>query len=756
VQARIVRWADGDADERFVVSFSDFSGHQRLQSTLRSLSEQQRRFVAMAEMALSTASLDEVMQRILELLREAIPNDSSAFYWWDAGRGALRRAIQLSDAPSCQDWPDQVKLGEGMLGRAAVRGEPAVEVDQSCANCTLGCQHHLMALPVLVRGSLLGAFRVSRQPHPFSEDELELVGSFLRHAAIALENARLLRQVRMSEEQYRSLFTACLDVVYMSTPSGLFLDVNPAGMSLLGYQTYEEILLADIGNDLYADPSDREEFKRLMAEHGFVRDREVRLRRVDGQLLTVQETATAVRDENGSVMFYRGILRDVTERKQAEEALAYQALHDGLTGLPNRVLLRDRLQQAIELARREDTSAALLLMDLDRFKEVNDTLGHAAGDLLLVEVARRVRMALRASATVARLGGDEFAMVLPGADTVGAQAAALRILEAVEQPFVLPDQGINVDVRGSIGIALYPTHGEVADEILRRADVAMYEAKRSSGGHVMYLAEHDHHSPTRLTLAGELRRALEAGSGEFLLHYQPQLALGSAVVTGVEALARWGHAQRGWVPPDEFIGLAERTGLIRPLTDYVLELALQQCRVWLGTGLELPVAVNLSMRDLQDPRLPETIDALLARHAVPSQLLRLEITESVLMADPGRVVTVLARLRALGLEVAIDDFGTGYASLAYLADLPADTLKIDRTFVQGLVGRPRHAAIVRSTIELAHNLGLRVVAEGVEDAETWEALKALGCDEAQGYLMGRPMPAADIATWLARTTQRAA
>ena len=272
-------------------------------------------------MTLSTASLDEVLQRVLELLRQTVPYDGSAFHWWDAGRGALRRSAQLLARGRCVDFPELVKLGEGLLGQAAARGEAAVQHGDGCANCEPVCAQHVMASPVMVRGSLLGAFRVSRRREPFSDEELELVQSFVRHASIALENARLLRQARMSEEQYRSLFTACLDTVYMSTPSGLFLDVNPAGVSLFGYQTYEEILLADIANDLYASPGDREEFKRLMAEQGFVRDREVRLKRVDGQVLTVLETATAVRDESGSVMFYRGILRDVTERKRAEEAL---------------------------------------------------------------------------------------------------------------------------------------------------------------------------------------------------------------------------------------------------------------------------------------------------------------------------------------------------------------------------------------------------------------------------------------------------
>jgi diguanylate cyclase (GGDEF)-like protein len=397
-------------------------------------------------------------------------------------------------------------------------------------------------------------------------------------------------------------------------------------------------------------------------------------------------------------------------------------------------------------------------MDLDRFKEVNDTLGHAAGDLLLVEVARRLEQALRASETVARLGGDEFAMVLPGTDGRGAEAAARRLLDAVERPFVVADQGIDLDVRGSIGIALYPSDGQTADELLRRADVAMYVAKRAGSGAIMYSAEQDEHSPTRLTLAGELRRALQGDSAEsgFELHYQPQVVLASGALSGVEALARWRHAQRGWVPPEEFIALAERTGLIRPLTERVLEMALAQCRWWRESGLEVPVAVNLSMRDLQVPTLPETIRELLARHAVPSRLLRLEVTESVLMADPARALATLARLRALGLEVAIDDFGTGYSSLAYLADLPADTLKIDRTFVQELAARPRHAAIVRSTVELAHDLGLRVIAEGVEDAQTWGALAALGCDEAQGYLTGPPMAPGELAAWLRQSSQRAA
>jgi diguanylate cyclase (GGDEF)-like protein/PAS domain S-box-containing protein len=698
------------------------------------LAIQHQGLATIAELALSPASVDEVVHQALELLHGAVPYDCGAFYWWDAGRRSLRRAAVVT-CPEADPPMDEV------VTRAIATRQPLLRDGSAGPRSEIG-------VPVLAKNSLIGAFGIWRGKAPFADVDLEYVGQFARQAAMAIENARLLRQLRQSEEQYRSLFEACLDVVYMSSPGGMFLDINPAGLTLFGYTSHEDLLVADIGADLYADPADREEFRRIMAAQGFVRDRKVRLKRTDGQIVIALETATAMHDDSGAVVAYRGILRDVTEQTMAEDALAHQALHDSLSGLPNRLLLHDRLQQAVRAAKRDETPASLLLMDLDHFKEVNDTLGHAAGDRLLVEVARRLTGAIRPGDTVARLGGDEFAVVLPGADADAARIAARRIQNAVERPLKLTDHGIDVDVRASIGIAVSPEHGREPDQLLQRADVAMYVAKRAGGGQALYTPEQDQHSPEKLAVVGELRHALE--ENKLLLCYQPQVTLRTAGLVGVEALVRWPDQHRGMVSPDRFVRLAEQSGLIRRLTRFVLETALEQCRHWQRAGHHLAVSVNLSMRDLHDERLTETIVRLLEHYAVEPTRLRLEITESVLMADPRRVIDVLRALRSTGVEAAIDDFGTGYSSLAYLADLPVNSLKIDRSFVRGLLAGERRAAIVKATVELAHALGLKVVAEGVEDAPTWNALLELGCDAAQGYFVAQPMEAHELDAWLDR------
>jgi len=702
-----------------------------------------QQFLSVSELALSSASLDEVIREALGLLQAVVEFDAGAFFWWDLRRRTFQQAVVLAEEPADAASLVASPMDGELLGGVAAGRQPLI----ASTNALSGI--HEIVAPVLGGSVLLGAFSIRRRARPFTAADVDLVTGWARHASVVIENGRLLRQMRQSEKQYRSIFDACLDVIYMSTPGGLFLDINPAGGALFGHASHEELLLVDIGPDLYEAEDEREEFKRIMRVQGFVRDREVRLRRIDGQVLTVLETATAVRDESGLVIAYRGILRDISERKRAEEALAYQAVHDSLTGLPNRDLLYDRLRHAIHQASRVGGTAALLLMDLDRFKEVNDTLGHAVGDVLLVAVARRLQSALRDGDTVARLGGDEFAVVLPGADEQAACLAARRVLDVVELPLALEDHGIEVDVRGSIGVALYPVHGVEPEEIMRRADVAMYVAKRATCGYAVYAPDQDEHSPTRLSLVGELRRALDAH--DFELHYQPQIALATGEVVGAEALVRWRHQERGLIVPDHFIPLAERTGLIRGITDWVLDTALAQCRAWRHAGLDLSIAVNLSVRDLQEARLPEMIAALLTAHRVEPRLLRVEITESVLMADRARGVAVLGQLRAIGLEIAIDDFGTGYSSLAYLAELPIDALKIDRTFVSRLATGARYAAIVRSTVDMAHSLGLHVIAEGVEDRRTLAMLAELGCDTAQGYYFTEALPAIELGRWLRRT-----
>jgi diguanylate cyclase (GGDEF)-like protein/PAS domain S-box-containing protein len=479
---------------------------------------------------------------------------------------------------------------------------------------------------------------------------------------------------------------------------------------------------------------------------------EFRLRRPDGTWRDVEGLGRNLLGDEA----VRGVLltlRDVSERRQLERALTRQAFSDQLTGLPNRTLLHDRTEQAIRLASRQGLTAALLLIDLDRFKEVNDTLGHHHGDLLLQQVAQRLHGTTRDSDTVARLGGDEFAVLLPQIASVqDATAVAGKLSAAIEAPFTV--DGLTLDVDASIGVAAYPAHANGADELLQRADVAMYAAKAAHAGYTVYDPTLDQHSPRRLGLLGQLRRALAAG--ELVVHYQPKADVRSARVLGVEALVRWQHPEHGLLGPDEFIPLAETTGLIRPLTSYVLEAALRRCRAWLDAGSELSVAVNLSTRCLLDLALPDQIARLLEDTAVAPERLVLEITESAIMTDPTRALEILHRLHALGVQLAIDDFGTGYSSMAYLKSLPVDELKVDRSFVKHLRHNKSDAVIVRSTVDLGHNLGLRVVAEGVEDQATWQELATLGCDSVQGYYLARPMPAAELAAWLATQPQPAA
>jgi diguanylate cyclase (GGDEF)-like protein/PAS domain S-box-containing protein len=439
------------------------------------------------------------------------------------------------------------------------------------------------------------------------------------------------------------------------------------------------------------------------------------------------------------------------ERKRVEEALRHQALHDALTGLPNRVFLQDHVQQAILAAQQDHQPLGLLLLDLDRFKEVNDTLGHQHGDLLLQQVAERLRATLRATDTVARLGGDEFAVLLPATDRTGATSAAGKVHAALDSPFVVDGQSLRIGT--SLGLALCPEHGRDPQVLLRHADVAMYAAKRSGDACATYTPEQDDYTADRLTLRADLHQAIT--QGDLLLHYQPKVHLPTGQVRGVEALVRWTHPQRGLVPPGEFIPLAEQTGLIGPLTHWVLGAALQQCHAWRRAGLQLYVAVNISLANVRDPHLPDIIAQLLTTYDVPPAALRLEVTESTLMADVARAQEVLRRLAALDVGISVDDFGTGYSSLAHLKRLPVDELKIDMSFVRHMAEDATDRAIVASTVALGHSLGLQVVAEGVEDRHTQQMLAGIGCDAAQGYYLSRPLPADAVAPWL-RETQPAA
>jgi diguanylate cyclase (GGDEF)-like protein len=425
------------------------------------------------------------------------------------------------------------------------------------------------------------------------------------------------------------------------------------------------------------------------------------------------------------------------------ERLDHQARHDALTGLPNRVELQDRMDNRLAVG--SGQPLALLMMDLDRFQEINDTFGHHHGDLLLKEIGPRLRGALLETDLIARLGGDEFAVLLLTADAAFASATAEHLLNALQDAFVV--DGHRLEIGASIGIAVAPPDGPDAATLLRRADVAMYAAKRDRSGFAHYAAAQDGYNPERLALVGDLRHAIDVG--ELILHFQPKVDLRSGLTTGAEALVRWRHPQRGLIAPDDFIPLAEHTGLIKPLTRWVLDASLRQCHAWLNAGWDLSVAVNASVHDLHDPTFPDMVGHLLAAHSVPARYLRVEVTEGAMMANITRTHEILARVRDLGAGVSIDDFGTGYSSLAYLKRLPVNELKIDRSFVRNLATDAGDVAIMRATVALGHDLGLTVVAEGAEDLATLDMLRALGCDAVQGYVMSKPLPVGEFMCWLA-------
>jgi diguanylate cyclase (GGDEF)-like protein/PAS domain S-box-containing protein len=487
-----------------------------------------------------------------------------------------------------------------------------------------------------------------------------------------------------------------------------------------------------------------------LLNHVFARqpfDGEATAHRKDGSEFEIDIHLVPVED-GGELTHWVAFIRDVTDAKRQVVQLRHQASHDGLTNLPNRTLLFERLAANIEAARENRTVLALLVMDLDRFKEVNDTFGHHFGDMLLKQVAFRLRNQMRTGDTVARLGGDEFAVVLPQVtDAAEAGHMARNILNALEQPFVV--EGQVLEVGASIGIALFPQHGFDARMLLRRADTAMYTSKQGQIGYSFHRDEVEKRSPDQLSIVVEMRSALERN--EFELYYQPKIHLRSGLMTRVEVLLRWMHPKRGMVQPAMFVPVAERTGLIRPLTDWLFERAMAQVRAWQDSGAPVHVAVNISAKSLLDQSLPRKIQELLDKWEVDPRFLKIEITESSIMADPAHALAIMSMIQSMGVRLSIDDFGTGYSSLTHLRQLPIDEIKIDKSFVAGMTTSDADAAIVRTVIDLAHNLGKQVCAEGVEDEATMTLLREIGCDLAQGYFISRPMSAPDLTQWLVDT-----
>jgi diguanylate cyclase (GGDEF)-like protein len=426
------------------------------------------------------------------------------------------------------------------------------------------------------------------------------------------------------------------------------------------------------------------------------------------------------------------------------QALTHQTLHDHLTELPNRKLLHNRIQQEILRGKRSSKQFILLLGDLNHFKEINDTLGHHIGDIILQQVAERLFKIFRKTDTVSRLGGDEFAILLPETNLQQAKVLLRKVLEDFNHPFIV--EGHNLHVSISIGIAEYPTHGDDVNILLQRADVAMYLAKQNKLGYSIYDPNKDTHSIGRLALMSDLRAAIKDKMLE--LYFQPTIDVASEKIIGAEALLRWNHPQKGFIEPDEFIALAEQTGLIKPLTQYVLEKAISQCVKWNEQNFNLTVSVNLSVHDLHDKKLLTNIKTLLSQNNLPAERLILEINEGDIMTEPLRARELLKNIRETGIQLSIDDFGTGYSSLSYIKKLPINEIKIDRSFVMEMASEDEDMIIVQATIQLAHNLGLKIVAEGVYNKETWESLKAFKCDIAQGYYISKPMNANEFTAWI--------
>ena len=438
--------------------------------------------------------------------------------------------------------------------------------------------------------------------------------------------------------------------------------------------------------------------------------------------------------------------QDLREQAAAMENQAiYEATHDPLTSLPNRILLKDRLDQALRSCAREKKKLALFILDLDHFKEINDTLGHYSGDRLLRRVALRLKGTVRDSDTVARLGGDEFAIIFPALKkNEDVQIMVKKIMQTFKEPFML--DGMNLEMLASIGIAIFPDHGRDVDTLMQRADVAMYIAKQEKNKFAVYSQKFHARNPKRLTLMSELRQAIE--NDELMLFYQPKIAVQSRNIEGVEALIRWQHKEHGIISPDEFIPLAERTGLIDNLTYWVLKRGMQQLVNWHAIGLKIGIAVNISPSTLLNYDLPDVITGLMARYELDPGFITLEITEGTLIKNPARALEILTRLDEMGIKISIDDFGTGYSSLAYLKKLPASEVKIDKSFVMDMLHDDNDAVIVKTTIELAHNLEMKVTAEGVETHQLALHLKELGCDNLQGYYFSKPCNEKDFMEWV--------
>jgi diguanylate cyclase (GGDEF)-like protein/PAS domain S-box-containing protein len=560
---------------------------------------------------------------------------------------------------------------------------------------------------------------------------------------------RLQTQLGQAEEKYRAIFEDAVVGIFQITPDGRPLSINRALAEMHGYDSPEQFLaeVPNVARQLFVDPGRIAELEQMLAENGVVRGAEVEVYRRDGTKKWVLMNRRAVRNTEGNIALHEGTVEDISDRKAAEERVQYLAYYDELTGLPNRALLQDRLAKALASARRRKDKVALLFLDVDGFKIINDSLGHSVGDLLLQDVAERLKRWAREQDTVARLGGDEFLIVLTTAkDIPDVAVAAERLMDAMTAEFVV--QGHSHSISCSVGISIFPEHGTDSEALIKNADAAMYFAKDQGRNNFRFFTEDmNAHVVERLTLEKGLRTALE--KRELFLVYQPQIEIATGRITGLEALLRWQHPDLGLVAPDKFIRVAENSGLIVPIGEWVLRTACSQVRKWQDEGLlAVSVAVNVSAAQFRQKGFRELIGRVLRESGLASQYLELELTESLLLSNADVTFSVLRELKAMGLKLAIDDFGTGYSSLSYLRQFPVNKLKIDRSFVRDVAVNPDDAAITTAIISMAKSLSLKVIAEGVENEAQVSFLRTHHCDEIQGYYFSKPLTLDDVAAKL--------
>jgi diguanylate cyclase (GGDEF)-like protein/PAS domain S-box-containing protein len=733
----------------FVAFVTDIS-QRKLADRLRSLQ------VAVTRPLATAASWHEAAPQVLQGICQILGWVGAEFWRVDSQANVLRwqfgwyRSTKDLAAFEAASRDVTYARGVGIAGRVWKRGRPlsVTEFTEGSPRALLAEKvglHGKFAFPVTngqqVTGVIVLLSFERQSPDRATLRIMADIGSQIGHF---IERRRAEEELRRSGERIRAILDNVADGIITVDERLNVRSYNPAAERLFGY-TAEEVIGKEFVR-LIAEPY-RAEMKPQLRSALRSDEQEVVLGRHETSGLTKDGSEFPLEfnvSRLGPNRVVVGSLRDVSEQRAETEALQYKALHDSLTGLPNRTLLHERLEETIRAGERQTQPCAVLLLDLDGFKQVNDSLGHEAGDQLLKQVSQRMRSALRKADTVARYGGDEFAIVPFGAtDATRAVLIAEKILQAVEKPFAVDGEPVNVSA--SIGVAVFPQHAEDADALIRRADVAMFAAKRAKSGFSVYSVDQEggDNGPA-VPLIGKLRYAID--QFELLLHYQPIVSATDGTPIKVEALVRWGHPSHGLLPPKDFIPSAEQTDLIRPLTAWVLNEAIGQVHAWAKAGIDIGISVNLSARNLLDTELPDAVAQLLRTWQVAPEKLSLEITESIIIASDA--VETLERLHAIGVNISVDDFGTGYSSLAYLKQLPVTEIKIDRSFVQDMATNWDGAAIVRSTIDLGHNLGLRVVAEGVEDERTAELLRDYRCDYIQGFHISEPAAAGPLGPWL--------